>query len=486
MSTNWQVKTITPTIIGDPQIVFALIYYNNLYFGIGSGKDGDYNFIMYGDTLNSTPNFKETQFFGVLFCLYKSFYAQNENIVIAITLMDNSSIAILNLNNYNDESWDWSTVVFDQDDLTLTCVSVTFFSLYSRKVFLINTLNHNFYYSIDNGQHWVKCNVNYNDGLNPTICSDMVLFNDTLLCASTENAKIIYAEFSGSLDLNTFTLNFYDTNIDYPSNTQEPILLSVFNNQFNVFGLYTADRKVFCYFCQSDFTFTTLFTDEIATFLSDGQAFATNNENYIFFVNISNETNGLLQIDSATQTYHAVSQLNFPTFSITNNGNFITVVGLDSNQLITFSYTTFNPNGICFLENCFVLMANDTYKNITLLTKQDKIKGYFSKQQESIKEIVKFQHCIKDLPIENRPYLISKDSFGKNMPNKDINVSGYHRVIVKKENNHFIGIQTFKLANCAKDSNFQDDDSVFYYHIILENKNEAVIVNNLPLESCQD
>ena len=76
------------------------------------------------------------------------------------------------------------------------------------------------------------------------------------------------------------------------------------------------------------------------------------------------------------------------------------------------------------------------------------------------------------------------NTFGSNSPDKDIHLSGHHRIIVQTENNHFAGVQTFKLGNCKKETN--NSDEVDYYHIILENRGVGLIVNNLPVEDCVD
>jgi hypothetical protein len=61
-------------------------------------------------------------------------------------------------------------------------------------------------------------------------------------------------------------------------------------------------------------------------------------------------------------------------------------------------------------------------------------------------------------------------------------LSGHHRLIFEQENGEYVGVQAFKL-------NFEkaqvDGETVDYYHIELEDKREGLIVNNIPVESCQ-
>jgi len=157
--------------------------------------------------------------------------------------------------------------------------------------------------------------------------------------------------------------------------------------------------------------------------------------------------------------------------------------GLDG--YVTITYTVNNPSqAICLLSDCDVLLSDFTLKNITEITLSDEVIGYLSKHPEKIKKVVKRTHFIDSLEETNKPYLIPMNTFGSNSPDKDIHLSGHHRIIVQTENNHFAGVQTFKLGNCKKETN--NSDEVDYYHIILENRGVGLIVNNLPVEDCVD
>ena len=160
-----------------------------------------------------------------------------------------------------------------------------------------------------------------------------------------------------------------------------------------------------------------------------------------------------------------------------------------SDGFVTITYTYSSPS-ICFLADCDILLSNLSTKNITLLTVTDEVLGYFSQVPQKIKTIIKNTHDVHSLPNDNTPHHIRKNAFGENIPDKDIHLSGHHRIIFSSENSvgtfdkNFLGIQAFKLNNCEKVLN--NPTEVTYYHVILENENEGLIVNNLPVESCTD
>jgi len=180
----------------------------------------------------------------------------------------------------------------------------------------------------------------------------------------------------------------------------------------------------------------------------------------------------------------------FSIFNITSANNAGTETNTNTDGSVVIYYT-FNPQPPpdpspehCFLSDCEVLLSNLSTKNITELHITDEVLGYFTNKPEKIKQITKHTHFIDFIKDTNKPYLILKDSFAESVPNKDIHLSGHHRVILKSEENHFVGIQTFKLPNCKKERN--NPDEVTYYHIILENRGAGLIVNNLPVEDCVD
>jgi hypothetical protein len=168
-------------------------------------------------------------------------------------------------------------------------------------------------------------------------------------------------------------------------------------------------------------------------------------------------------------------------YSTISNGGTDGLKGGDG--LITITYTVNNPSqAICLLSDCDILLSDFTLKNITEITLSDEVIGYLSKRPEKIKKVIKRTHFIDFLEDTNKPYLIERSAFGPNVPDKDIHLSGHHRIITQTEDNHFVGVQSFKLDNCKKALN--NPDEVDYYHIILENQGAGLIVNNLPVEDC--
>ena len=134
------------------------------------------------------------------------------------------------------------------------------------------------------------------------------------------------------------------------------------------------------------------------------------------------------------------------------------------------------------------MMGDGTYTNITAVKEGDFVMGYFSKSPHKVSELIKHTHTLKNIEETNRPYIIKKSACGDELPNKDIHLSGHHRVILVKDDRTFLGVQTFKLDFSSRDDFYEDkpEDSVVYYHIKLDNKTEGIIVNGMPVETCQD
>jgi hypothetical protein len=168
----------------------------------------------------------------------------------------------------------------------------------------------------------------------------------------------------------------------------------------------------------------------------------------------------------------------------------VSISGNGANALAGYSAGVFGSiqqpsppsSAICLLPDCDVLLSNFTLKNITEITLSDEVIGYLSKRPEKIKKVIKRTHFTNFLEDTNKPYLIERSAFGPNVPDKDIHLSGHHRIITQTEDNHFVGVQSFKLDNCKKALN--NPDEVTYYHILLENQGAGLIVNNLPVEDC--
>jgi hypothetical protein len=142
----------------------------------------------------------------------------------------------------------------------------------------------------------------------------------------------------------------------------------------------------------------------------------------------------------------------------------------------------FNYSPICLLSDCDVLLYSGEYKNITVLAESNILHGALTKSPQKIKRILKNKVNVVDLQDDNKPFLIARSSVAENVPDKDIHLSGYHRVIQKLEENNYIGVQTFKLPFSKPD--LREKESFDYYHIVLETIGEGIIVNNLPVEAC--
>ena len=166
------------------------------------------------------------------------------------------------------------------------------------------------------------------------------------------------------------------------------------------------------------------------------------------------------------------------------NGQFDFVL---SGSQLNFTMNIEGEEQVCLLPDCDVLMGNGTYKNISEITVGDEtVMGFFSRKPCRIVKLVKNTHDINTLEPTNVPYLIRKSAVSEGVPNKDIHVSGHHRMILKKENcNEFVGVQLFKL-NTVTTPDITTQSTVNYFHIKLEDPMEGLIVNNLPLESLQE
>lgn len=152
-----------------------------------------------------------------------------------------------------------------------------------------------------------------------------------------------------------------------------------------------------------------------------------------------------------------------------------------SDGYVIITYIITNP--VCFLSDCDILLSSNVYKNITEVTLDDSVLGYFSKQPQKIKSIIKNRHAISELQPTNLPCLIHKNKFGDDIPNKDIHLSGHHRIIFMNDiDKNYVGVQAFKMCKTTQ----PEQSTVDYYHIVLENKAECLVVNNLPAESCID
>ena len=151
---------------------------------------------------------------------------------------------------------------------------------------------------------------------------------------------------------------------------------------------------------------------------------------------------------------------------------------------IALGFGGIGTNTSCLLPNCDVLIDGYTYKNVSEITESDSVIGCFSQKPERIVKVIKQSHLVTTLEETNKPYVIRKSVFGDCIPDKDVHLSGHHRIIMDQGEGFFVGVQTFKLQkDCCVERDVTTDE-VEYYHIILENKHEGITVNGLAVESC--
>lgn len=487
MTTNWQTKQLGPS---DEDVNttnwISSFYYNNFFYMIGYGSIQNSNFCILTDDLADITHYlffyitgltaPEPNLFGK-----KSQFAQNQNFIVGTNPSVNSSVYYFDINNITNA---WNTSAYDT---TLSSPSsIVCLNFNGNAVFLLSSNDNNFYLSSDNGQSWTQIiNVNYESGLTSTHFSDMTFFNynSQLLCIDTfSNLSVLYGQLTGNLA--NPILSFFKTEINLPLNvSNSESFVACVNSQFNVFGRKN-DASFYTLMSDSNYNYATVvkFAGEISG-VTSGIAMQ-NFDTYTLFCNVQrNDSNGgIIQVTINPTEVSFVQDLNFLTFSITSNETDLIVA---TGALKEIAYTAFVPTPpICLLSDCDILLSDHTYKNITLLTTDDEIFGYFSGQPIKIQKIIKHVHFIDFLQETNKPYLIKKDAFGENVPNRDIHLSGHHRIILKENKEKYVGVQTFKLANCYKAK--MTEDEVVYYHILLEDKNEGLIVNNLPVESCRD
>ena len=87
------------------------------------------------------------------------------------------------------------------------------------------------------------------------------------------------------------------------------------------------------------------------------------------------------------------------------------------------------------------------------------------------------------IDIRNLPFQIKKNAFANDVPDKDIRISGFHRVILGgQEKSKYTGVQVFKLCPSSVVAFEELPEEMVYYNIELEDV-DAVFCNNLAVES---
>ena len=148
----------------------------------------------------------------------------------------------------------------------------------------------------------------------------------------------------------------------------------------------------------------------------------------------------------------------------------------------------------CFLKHTPILCENFLYKNIQDIKEGEYIISCFSRKLAKVKEIIRNKVSFDTLPVDNRPIKIPRDFFCSDIPNQDLYISGFHRIIFySKSKNIKVYKQAFKINGLCE--NFQNEnqvlavtgeDELVYYHIRLEDPTDGLITCNLSVESYQD
>jgi hypothetical protein len=123
------------------------------------------------------------------------------------------------------------------------------------------------------------------------------------------------------------------------------------------------------------------------------------------------------------------------------------------------------------------------YKDVSVLKEGDRVLSSFSKQAKTIKRIIKTCVNKHQIDIRNLPFQIKKNSFANDVPDKDIRISGFHRVILGgQDKSKYTGVQVFKLCPSSAVAFEELPEEMVYYNIELEDV-DAVFCNNLAVES---
>ena len=163
------------------------------------------------------------------------------------------------------------------------------------------------------------------------------------------------------------------------------------------------------------------------------------------------------------------------------------IAGSNNNNGIWYSQL---PQYPCLLACSSVLLSDYTYKPISQVTSDDSVLCPFSKQPKKIKRCRCNVVDLKLLDSNNFPYRIPKGFFTPTIPEKDVFISGFHRIIAPSIDNIFDWIQTHRLVpDEHKITNEEDilkitgESEVKYYHIELEGGKGGMFVDGLPVET---
>ena len=144
------------------------------------------------------------------------------------------------------------------------------------------------------------------------------------------------------------------------------------------------------------------------------------------------------------------------------------------------------PAPPCFTSEALVQVSTTKEEiKISELKQKDKILNALSSTNQflTVKHVHVHKVDLSQIEPENVLYKIPASHFGENVPNKDLIISGHHRIVFqnKKESNHFHGEQAFKLL--GKEFIEQDQGKIFYFNVEVEEGKSVMIVNGLGVET---
>ena len=154
---------------------------------------------------------------------------------------------------------------------------------------------------------------------------------------------------------------------------------------------------------------------------------------------------------------------------------------------LTLNITDPSENPPCLLEGCEIMVVDDDnkllYKDVSLLKEGDRVLSSFSKQAKTIKRMISTRVNKHQIDIRNLPFQLKKNAFANDVPDKDIRISGFHRVILGgQDKSKYTGVQVFKLCPSTAVAFDELPEEMVYYNIELEDI-DAVFCNNLAVES---
>ena len=165
-------------------------------------------------------------------------------------------------------------------------------------------------------------------------------------------------------------------------------------------------------------------------------------------------------------------------------------ISLSGSGPLFLTFEISDPVHTCLLACSSVLLSDYTYKPISQVTTDDSVLCPFSKQPKKIKRCRCNIVDLKNLHVNNFPYRIPKAFFTPTIPEKDVFISGYHRIITPSITNIFDWIQTHRIVpDEHKITNEEDilkitgESEVKYYHIELEGGKGGMFIDGLPVET---